>query len=586
MLGQNNSEQLEKLDKKISDIDNTTRFFANALHEIRTPIQTIIGAAELIQETALDKEQTEYVRQILFSAEGLLDLANNILDLAKMNQSEFKIENIPFDISYVTEHLVDSESVKAFNKDVELVLDISPNVPALVNGDSMRVRQIMLNLISNAVKFTNEGYVHVNLDYNKTEGLRFSVTDSGVGISEENQKKLFTEYFQADISTYRLFGGTGLGLSISKNLVTLMGGNIGVKSNPTGGSIFWFNIPLSVALEKPERIRFSKNTDNYRILIVDDNELAASSLKKKLFNLGFRNTEICLDSSKVIEILLKSEVEGIPFSIVFVDMIMNGGIDGWHLGFDLKQNGSIGASLYLLVPEGQMHEDAKMKSLDLYKGYLYKPIKKDRLISLLSEELYESETKGSFSKSKKVVPIEELIPISPDEEEVASSGAKKSKKADGKDVARGLKILVAEDHPMNRRLLETFLKRLGAEVYLAENGDVALDIIRNTPEISMVFMDIYMPQKNGIEATKELRAMHFNEIIIACTANNDLNDFAEYKRSGINDILVKPFKSDTLRTMVEKWKAVMQTLSIEQINLISGNEGLEELDAEMESESF
>lgn len=586
MLGQNNSEQLEKLDKKISDIDNTTRFFANALHEIRTPIQTIIGAAELIQETALDKEQTEYVRQILFSAEGLLDLANNILDLAKMNQSEFKIENIPFDISYVTEHLVDSESVKAFNKDVELVLDISPNVPALVNGDSMRVRQIMLNLISNAVKFTNEGYVHVNLDYNKTEGLRFSVTDSGVGISEENQKKLFTEYFQADISTYRLFGGTGLGLSISKNLVTLMGGNIGVKSNPTGGSIFWFNIPLSVALEKPERIRFSKNTDNYRILIVDDNELAASSLKKKLFNLGFRNTEICLDSSKVIEILLKSEVEGIPFSIVFVDMIMNGGIDGWHLGFDLKQNGSIGASLYLLVPEGQMHEDAKMKSLDLYKGYLYKPIKKDRLISLLSEELYESETKGSFSKSKKVVPIEELIPISPEEEEVASSGAKKSKNADGKDVARGLKILVAEDHPMNRRLLETFLKRLGAEVYLAENGDVALDIIRNTPEISMVFMDIYMPQKNGIEATKELRAMHFNEIIIACTANNDLNDFAEYKRSGINDILVKPFKSDTLRTMVEKWKAVMQTLSIEQINLISGNEGLEELDAEMESESF
>jgi len=586
MLGQNNSEQLEKLDKKISDIDNTTRFFANALHEIRTPIQTIIGAAELIQETALDKEQTEYVRQILFSAEGLLDLANNILDLAKMNQSEFKIENIPFDISYVTEHLVDSESVKAFNKDVELVLDISPNVPALVNGDSMRVRQIMLNLISNAVKFTNEGYVHVNLDYNKTEGLRFSVTDSGVGISEENQKKLFTEYFQADISTYRLFGGTGLGLSISKNLVTLMGGNIGVKSNPTGGSIFWFNIPLSVALEKPERIRFSKNTDNYRILIVDDNELAASSLKKKLFNLGFRNTEICLDSSKVIEILLKSEVEGIPFSIVFVDMIMNGGIDGWHLGFDLKQNGSIGASLYLLVPEGQMHEDAKMKSLDLYKGYLYKPIKKDRLISLLSEELYESETKGSFSKSKKVVPIEELIPISPDEEEVASSGAKKSNKNDGKDVARGLKILVAEDHPMNRRLLETFLKRLGAEVYLAENGEVALDIIRNTPEISMVFMDIYMPQKNGIEATKELRAMHFNEIIIACTANNDLNDFAEYKRSGINDILVKPFKSDTLRTMVEKWKAVMQTLSIEQINLISGNEGLEELDAEMESESF
>ncbi len=159
-----------------SDIDNTTRFFANALHEIRTPIQTIIGAAELMRNTALDKEQNEYVRQILFSAEGLLDLANNILDLAKMNQVGFKIENIPFDISYVAEHLIDSESVKAFNRGVELVLDISPNVPALVTGDSMRVRQIMLNLISNAVKFTKDGYVPVELDCNNSDGVCFTVT--------------------------------------------------------------------------------------------------------------------------------------------------------------------------------------------------------------------------------------------------------------------------------------------------------------------------------------------------------------------------------------------------------------------------
>ena len=136
-------------------------------------------------------------------------------------------------------------------------------------------------------------------------------------------------------------------------------------------------------------------------------------------------------------------------------------------------------------------------------------------------------------------------------------------------VAQGLKILVAEDHPMNRKLLETFLKRLGAEVFLAENGLEAIEIIENTPQISMVFMDIFMPEKDGIEATKELRSMHFNEIIIACTANNDTNDFAEYKKIGINDILVKPFKSEILRAMIEKWRAVMQTLSPEQLNLIS-----------------
>lgn len=556
-----------------SDIDNTTRFFANALHEIRTPIQTIIGAAELMRNTALDKEQNEYVRQILFSAEGLLDLANNILDLAKMNQVGFKIENIPFDISYVAEHLIDSESVKAFNRGVELVLDISPNVPALVTGDSMRVRQIMLNLISNAVKFTKEGYIHVELDYNDSDGICFTVTDSGIGISEEKQKKIFTEYFQADLSTYRLFGGTGLGLSISRNLVNLMNGKIGVKSNPTGGSVFWFKIPLSVALAKPAKIRFSQSTENFRILIVDDNEIAAESLLKKLLYLGFKKTEVCTDASKALDILSEAEKEGDPFSIAFIDMIMKGGLDGWHLAFDLQQIGNLSTSLYLLVPEGQMHEDAKMKFLNLYKGYLYKPIKKDGLISLLSEELYESENNGKSGNKLESKPIEELVPITPEEEKSLSAGKSATSKAENKKIAEGLKILVAEDHPMNRRLLATFLERFGAEVYLAENGEDALDIIRNTPEISMIFMDIYMPEMNGIEATKELRAMHYNEIIIACTANNDSNDFAEYKRSGINDILVKPFKSDTLKAMIEKWKAVMQTVSFAQINLLNiGND--------------
>ena len=564
------------------ELSDTTRYLANTLHEIRTPIQTIIGAAELMQSTLLDKEQKEYIRQILFSAEGLLELANNILDFAKMSQSGFKIENIPFDIAYVTEHVVDSESVKAFNRGVELILDISPNVPALVTGDSMRVRQIMLNLISNAVKFTKEGYVHVELTYNKNDGICFSVKDSGIGISAETQAKLFTDYFQADISTFRLFGGTGLGLSISKNLVTIMNGKIGVKSNPEGGSIFWFTLPLPVAIEKPEKIQFSQNPELQRILIVDDNQLAADSLKNKLVSLGFTQVQVCTDASTVVTMLTEAEVNGNPFAIAFIDMVMKGGIDGWHVGFDIHQIGSISTSLYLLVPEGQMHEDAKMKFLDLYKGYLYKPIKRNMLVSLLSEELYELEQLDSADKGEDSIEIEELVPLTPSEEkseqDVAAGrrASAVSAKEEEQNIAKGLKILVAEDHPMNRKLLETFLKRFGAEVYLAENGNEALEIVENTPEISMVFMDIYMPEKNGIEATKELRAMHYNEIIIACTANNDSNDFAEYKRSGINDILVKPFKSETLKAMVEKWKAVMQTLSVEQINLIGGGIVIEE----------
>ncbi len=542
------------MQKNKPELDSTTRFLANALHEIRTPIQTIVGAAELMQGTELDKEQKEYVRQILFSAEGLLELANNILDLAKMNQNGFKIENIPFDILYVTEHVVDSESVKAFNRGVELVLDISSNVPALVTGDSMRVRQIMLNLISNAVKFTNEGYVHVEVDYSKEEGLLFTVTDTGIGISEEKKKKLFTEYYQTDISTYRLFGGTGLGLSISKNLVNIMNGKIGVESNPAGGSIFYFKIPLHVVIEKPPLVKISQKAKSQRILIIDDSPLAAQSLAKKLTYFGFTSVEICTDAKKAVETIKKAENDGKSFRLSFIDMILNEDIDGWHLAFDINKALKSPTALYLLVPEGQMHEDAKLKSLDLYKGYLYKPIKKAPLVSLLTEEFSDT---GDLEELPSVPIAQETV-------------KKEEKRGDDKKLAEGIKILVAEDHPMNRRLLETFLKRFGAEVYLAENGVKALEIIKNTPEISMIFMDIYMPEKNGIEATKELRAMHYNEIIIACTANNDTNDFNEYKRIGINDILVKPFKSEALRGMIEKWKTVIQTMTFEQIRLLNG----------------
>ena len=537
------------------NFSDTTRFLANALHEIRTPIQTIIGAAELIKGTKLDKEQKEYIRQIMFSAEGLLDLANNILDLAKMNQSDFQIENIPFDIAIVTEHLVDSESVKAFNRGVELVLDISSSVPAMVTGDSMRVRQIMLNLINNAVKFTNEGFVHVELDYSKSEGIRFTVTDSGIGISEEKQKKLFTDYFQADLSTYRLFGGTGLGLSISKNLVNIMGGKIGVKSNPEGGSVFWFTLPLPVAIDNTAKISCCKNPSSHRILIVDDSELAATSLKNKLRQLGFTSVDVCSDCDKAIDIILKAERENSPYELSFINMLFKDGIDGWHLAFNIKNSRSLKfpMPLYLLVPEGQMHEEAKMKILDLFKGYLYKPIKTSPLVQLLKSEFCELK---KLAAAEEV--IEELVPLAQTKEKAENT------------VAEGLKILVAEDHPMNRRLLETFLRRFGADVYLAENGAEALDIILNNPEISMVFMDIFMPEKDGIETTKQLRAMHYNEIIIACTANNDTADFEEYKKIGINDILVKPFKSATLRSMIEKWREVMNTISFEEISLIDG----------------
>jgi len=541
-----------------SNIQEANRYLANTLHEIRTPIQTIIAASELIQGTNLDKEQAEYVRQIQFSAEGLLSLANNILDIAKLQSNEFKFESIPFDIRYMAEHIVDSVSLRAFNKGVEIFTDIDLDVPAMVSGDSMRVRQIMLNIVSNAVKFTEKGYIKVSLEYNKKDGIVFQVADTGIGISEDKKKKLFTDYFQADISTYRIYGGTGLGLSICKSLASKMNGKISVFDNPDGGTIFKVSLPLSVAIEKSGDFKFQKNPDGYKVLIVDDNELAAKSLQKKLRSAGFKKIEICLDSKKAVDILKNAADEKNPFKIVFIDMIMPE-LDGWHLAFEINGIDELknSASLYLLVPEGQMGAEAKMTALDWFKGYIYKPVKREMLINVLASELSDGEK------------LEKLY---------SPEGAKPNlaeqflERKDDSEIAGDLKILIAEDHPLNRKLMESFMKKFGAQFFLAADGNEAVAQIKNHPDIDMIFMDIYMPKKSGIEATVDLRNSGYGGIIVACTANNDSNDFEEYMKIGINDILVKPFKSEMLKNIIEKWKMVMQTAAVKQIATLHQDE--------------
>ena len=522
------------------ELNDTTRFLANTLHEIRTPIQTIIGAAELMTNTTLDKEQIEYIRQIQFSAEGLLELANNILDFAKLSQKEFRFETIPFDIASVTEHVVDSESIKAFNRGVELVLDISAQVPAMVSGDSMRVRQVMLNLVSNAVKFTKKGFIHVELDYTTADGIIFTVTDTGIGISAEKQKKLFTDYFQADISTYRLFGGTGLGLSISKSLVSVMKGEINVKPNPYGGSIFYFDVPLKPAKgAEPAKPIFSPE-DDFRILIVEDNNLQASSLKSKLLNIGFKEIDIASSADEAMTNILFAQKIQRQYKIAFIDMTLPV-VDGWHLASNIIDEDNISKiQLYLLIPEGQLKQDAKMKLLDWFDGYLYKPVKREKLFELMDSILSSKYGGHAGEKVEKAEPLEEA-----EVKTVENPG-------------KGLKVLVAEDHPTNQLLLKTFLTKFETEVLTAADGDEVVECVSKNPDIHIIFMDIYMPNKSGVEATKEIKKNGYKGIIIACTANNDSNDFRDYMKIGMNDILVKPFKSAAIKSMLEKWGGVVR----------------------------
>lgn len=518
------------------DIPNEL-FIANAVHEIRTPVQTVIGTLDLLSDTRLNKEQIEYVRQIRYGADVLLALVNDILDFSKLKSHKLLIENIPYNVKMLTENVAHIIGIEAYNKEIEVVTDIDySNIPDTVSGDPTRIQQILLNLLKNAVKFTNCGYIHLELT-RQNEDLLFQVTDSGIGVSEDKMNSLFKSYYQGDSSFTRKYGGSGLGLAICKLLVKKMNGSIGVKKNPYGGSIFWFTVPIKTEISENSLIPASYVPPvpaTTKILIVDDSNLVRKSLAHQLNSIGLQNIQTSSNGEDAFLKMQYAEQLGNPFEIVFIDMIMPV-VEGWHLASKIKNSPLLEKTkLYMLVPEGQMGREAKMKLLDWFAGYLYKPIRREKLDALLID------TNGEIPSAKMLDVIEE------------------NKNLDKKnELIKGIKILVAEDHPVNREILVKFLKKFGATIFQAENGMQALNLISKNPEIQMIFMDIQMPVLNGTEATRILRQKKYTGIIIACTANNDSSTFEKYKDIGINDILVKPFKREKVLELLDKWNIII-----------------------------
>lgn len=555
---------------------NSARFLATTLHEIRTPIQTIIGSAELLNTTKLDREQKEYIHQIQFSAEVLLSLANDILDYSKISDKNFKLENTPFNIVNLVEKTTDIVSIEAFNKGLEIVTDVDTAISESIMGDQVRVQQVLLNMIKNAVKFTSKGYIYITV---KLDGdfLLFKVIDSGIGISKEAKGNLFEAYYQADTSTTRKYGGTGLGLSICKSLVTAMKGKLGVTDNPeTCGSVFYFTIPYKPAIDavlKYELVIPART----KILVVDDNSLARKSLVKHLEKFGIKNIYSESNALDALKLLREHADKGEPFSTVFIDMIMPK-VDGWHLAAEINNDKGINnAKLYLIVPEGQIGSDAKMKMLNWFDGYLYKPIKRKKLFDLVSQSFKESfETAVSEQKDPGLILHERTLAKKAKEESMQENSLREKAEnilRENKDnaIAGGLHILVAEDHPVNRKLLVTFLTKFGADIIEAENGQEAVETTLKHPEIDFIFMDIQMPVENGIDATLEIRKNNFKGIIIACTANSDKDDFEHYKKAGMNDVIVKPFKSQTIKEIIEKWNTALILPTAQEIATLISN---------------
>jgi signal transduction histidine kinase/response regulator RpfG family c-di-GMP phosphodiesterase/HPt (histidine-containing phosphotransfer) domain-containing protein len=554
-------ERLQE-DKEVAEraMEARNQFLTNISHEIRTPIQTIIGMIELLQDTKLDQEQTEYSGQIKFAAEVLLSLINDILDLSKIEAGRMELESTAFGPERTIEQAVEMIALEAHKKGLEIALDISPELDITILGDPNKFRQIVINLVKNAVKFTREGSVTISARLTEQEGretITVAIADTGIGIPEESRNHLFTTFFQADPSNTRSFGGTGLGLAISRNLVELMGGKIGMTPREGGGSIFYFSIPIkrpdfSISSESASVVR--KNPDN-RILLVDDWEESRGIIGSYLKNIGYQNIGTAVSGENALELLRAAVQEKKPYGLCLIDMIMPR-MDGWRLAAEINQDKAINdVRLILMIPHGFLGAEAKMTLLRWFNAYIYKPIERKDLAKIITQTFSEPpvdleaalEQEG-LSLSEKVQSGEIFRDLAgPEAGPEAIPDASAPTNTAGKPL-----VLIVEDHPVNQKVFAIILEKLGYTFITADDGLDALEKAGVHP-IDLVFMDIQMPRMNGYEAAKKLREWGFDKPIIAVTASVLLDEGDQCVKAGINDILLKPVKRSDIEGILHKW---------------------------------